>query len=170
MADPLSLFASCAAVVTVCSELYKAVTTTRDQHATVKLLREEVKTLLQTVAKMQALEDESLSKAMDATQVSHWEDIKQVLADCHTTVTKLNRLIISPSESRHRLARVWKIGADVAKAKWNYSGIELLQKQLRLHRDSLNLSMHVIQLYNFSLLHLLIIVPAPCGTNSSTTI
>lgn len=150
MGDPLSLFVSCAAVAKVCTELYHVVTTTRSQHASVKLLRKEVKTLLQTVEKMQGLEDESLSKAMEATQASHWKDVKQVLADCHITVFKLNRLIASPNESKNVLARTWKAGTEVAKTKWNYSAIELLQKELRLHRDSLNLSMHVIQLYYLS--------------------
>jgi Tetratricopeptide repeat len=149
MADPLTLFGCCAALVKVCKELYKAVITTRNQYGTVKLLQKEVKMLIQTVEKMQGFEDESLSKAMEATQATHWKDVKQVLADCQTTVTKLKRLIASPNESRSVLRRTLRVGADVAKAKWNNSTIELLQKELRLHRDSLNLSMHVIQLYYF---------------------
>ena len=61
----------------------------------------EVKILIQVVEKLRDFEEDSLCKAMEATDTRHWNDAKQVLEDCHITVIKLNHLIASPNESRN---------------------------------------------------------------------
>ena len=170
MTDPATIFGACAALVKLGRALYNVVITTRNQHGTVKLLRQELKILLKTVEKLQSIEDESLTKAMEATQTSHWKDVKQVLVDCQITITKLSHLVARPDHSKAVLSRTFTIGKDMAKAKWNYSKIELLQKELRLHRDSLNLSMHVIQLYGFRCYSVLTIELPPSNISNNTTI
>lgn len=146
MSEPLSLFASCAELLKVAKALHKVVRTTQEQHATVQLLRIDAKMLIQTVEKLQSFEDESLCKAMEATETIHWRDVKQVLADCQTTVNKLNRFMTShdSNQSRSVLSRTLKLGNDTSK---DFSAITLLRKELRLQRDSLDLSMNIIQLY-----------------------
>ena len=147
MAEAVGLFASCVTIVNVCNSLYEAVKRTREQHATIQLLRKEVKALVKIVEKIQSFGDEWMLKGMEATQSNHWKDVKQVLEDCHTTAKNLNRLIATPNTSRNALSRAWHAGKDTAKTKWNYAAISLLQRELRMHRDTLSISMQVIQLY-----------------------
>ena len=148
MAESQSLFASCAGLVKASRALYKAVTTTQEQHASIQLLRMEVKILIQVVEKLRDFEDDSLCKAMEATDTRHWKDAKQVLEDCHITVIKLNHLIASPNESRNVLSRAWRSSNETTKSKWNFPAIDLLKKELRLQRDSIHLSTNVIHLYD----------------------
>ena len=96
MIDPISLFEACRDVVSVLQSLYNEIQNTGGQNSTILVLRKEIKLLLGTVEKMQALEDESLAKAMEATEFSHWKDAKTVLLDCRGTILKLYQLIASP--------------------------------------------------------------------------
>src|SRR5271169_5831047 len=105
MADPQSLFASCAGLGKVCRALHKTVRTAQEQHVTIQLLRIEVKRVIETVEKLKGFEDESLCKTMQATETRHWRDATQVIDDCQTTVIRLNRLIANPNESRNVLGR-----------------------------------------------------------------
>lgn len=166
MIDPITLFEACRDLTSVLQSLYNEIRNTGGQNPTIQVLRKEVKLLLRTVEKMQALEDESLAKAMEATEFSHWKDVKTVLSDCRGTILKLCQLIASPEESRNVLIRGIKFGMDLAKAKWNYPAIDLLQKELRSHRDSLNLSMQVILLY-YPALYLMTIAHVLCEANSN---
>lgn len=148
MAEALSIVAACVALGKGCYGLYDLVQSIRDQHASIPVLRQEIKALKETVKKLEEdLQDESLFRAIQVTQDRHWPDVRQVLEDCKSTVEKLNSLLAKQGKSQNAIGRLAKVTKDITKTTWNYSKIEEYRKELRSFRTSLNLSLRVIMLY-----------------------
>jgi hypothetical protein len=148
MVEPASIISACVALGKGCHVLYEIISKRRDQNASIPGLRKEIRTLQAIVKRLEEdLKDDFLSVGIKATHHSHWSDVRRVLDDCKETVAKLNRLLAKPGPSQNVLIRVAKATENVARAQFNYSTIEQCRKELSSSRASLNLSIHVIMLY-----------------------
>jgi hypothetical protein len=145
MMDPATIVALSVALAKGFKAVYNVFEGIRLADATIDALRKEVKALSHALEGIhQSFNDPSLAQALVSARGNHWESMNNAMRDCTEVLKSLNNLTESTSSNRGMVGRRW----DQFMVALKSGEIALLQKQVTSHRSVMEMSMHMIMLYN----------------------
>jgi hypothetical protein len=152
--DPLSIAASSAGLVSLCTAiskvLYRFISDSRVVDQALAAFHDEIEELSGFLASIESsFGDDRTAKAVlretTGHEQQHWAKAKRSMEDCHRTLERLSKLLerVRGDHSQGFFSRQRK----QIKLDMNSAEIVVLRQQIQSYKDTMKLSFHVITMY-----------------------